>query len=91
MLVLLRDKVTLAWCVLTILTVVSWMLGAEHGFGAGNHVPASIVIILVAVFKVRLIGMYFMELQDATIALRALLEAYCAILLTLLIWLYLWG
>ncbi|MGV0794078.1 cytochrome C oxidase subunit IV family protein [Mycolicibacterium sp. XJ1819] len=89
--VLLRDRVTLTWGVLTVLTLISWMLGVEHGFGSDKHVPASIVIMVVAVFKIRMIGLYFMELQDAVFGLRAALEAYCLILFALLISLYLWG
>ena len=38
---------------------------------------ASVTILVVALFKVRLVGLYFMELREAPIALRALLEVYC--------------
>jgi hypothetical protein len=78
-----RSPASLAWLALSTLTVVSWLLGTDHGF-AGNQVLASLAIIVVAVFKVRLVGLYFMELREAPTALRTLFEGYCAILFVLL-------
>jgi caa(3)-type oxidase subunit IV len=77
-------NVSLVWFVLCALTIVSWTLGTIHGFGAGHHVPASVVIFAVAIFKVRLVGLYFMELNSAPTALRSLFEGYCLVLLGLL-------
>lgn len=85
---LVRSNATVAWLVLTALTVVSWALGTGHGFG-GNHVPASLVIFVVAVFKLRLVGLYFMELREAPLQLRGAFEGYCVVLLGLLIGMYL--
>jgi Prokaryotic Cytochrome C oxidase subunit IV len=85
---LLRANVTVAWLILTGLTVISWALGTEHGFGS-NHVPASLVIIVVAIFKVRIVGLYFMELREAPTQLRAPFEVYCVLLLGLLCVMYL--
>lgn len=82
---LIRTNATLVWAILSSLTVVSWALGTSHGFGGDNHVPASIVIFVVAVFKIRLVGLYFMELRDAPIPLRGIFEGYCVVLLSLLI------
>jgi len=86
-----RTNASIAWLILTGLTVTSWALGTEHGFGGGNHVPASLVIIAVAVFKVRLVGLYFMELRDAPLVLRGILEVYSVLLLGLLSGMYLLG
>lgn len=79
-----RTNATLVWLALCALTIVSWVLGTSHGFGHDQHVPASVVILVVAVFKVRLVGLYFMELKAAPIALRGLFEGYCLALLGLL-------
>jgi hypothetical protein len=38
----------------------------------------------VAVFKVRLAGLYFMELRDGPRSLRGLFERYCAVLAVVL-------
>nr|WP_084027759.1 cytochrome C oxidase subunit IV family protein [Mycobacterium avium] len=88
---IVRTNASVAWLILVALTVVSWMLGTQHGLGGANHVPASLVIVLVAVFKVRLVGLYFMELRDAPWALRGIFEAYCAALLLLLSMMYLFA
>lgn len=86
---LIRTNATLAWLVLTTLTVISWVLGTQHGLGGGNHVPASLVIFVVAIFKIRVVGLYFMELREAPIALRGAFEGYCVVLLVLLCSMYL--
>lgn len=71
------------------LTIISWILGTQHGLGGSDHVPASLIIFVVAVFKVRLVGLYFMELRDAPLALRGIFEGYCVVLLGLLVGMYL--
>lgn len=86
---LVRTNASVAWLVLVALTVISWMLGTQHGFGGANHVPASLVIVVVAVFKIRLVGLYFMELRDAPWSLRGIFEAYCVVLFLLLSMMYL--
>ena len=72
-----RTNASLIWVLLCALTIVSWALGTNHGAGAGHHLPASLVIFAVAVFKVRLVGLYFMELKMAPTVLRGLFEGYC--------------
>lgn len=74
----LRRSATNIWVVLMLATCVSWWLA--HGGGpVPGHVAASMVIVVVAFAKIRLIGLYFMELRDAPVALRALFEAYVAV------------
>ena len=84
----MRTPASVAWLVLMALTCVSWALGTWHG-SMGDHMPASLVIIAVATFKVRLVGLYFMELRDAPWLLRGIFEGYCIVLLGLLCSLYL--
>jgi Prokaryotic Cytochrome C oxidase subunit IV len=86
---LVRSNASVAWFILTALTVVSWTLGTQHGFGGDNHVPASLVIFTVAIFKIRLVGLYFMELRAAPLALRGIFEGYCVVLFGLLTGMYL--
>lgn len=50
-----------------------------------DHRLASVAILLIAFIKVRLFGMYFMELRDAPNVLRGLFEAYCLVVCTLLL------
>jgi Prokaryotic Cytochrome C oxidase subunit IV len=86
---LVRTNASVAWFILTALTVISWALGTQHGLGAGNHVPASLAIVAVAIFKIRLVGLYFMELKEAPLALRGIFEGYCVVLFGLLTGMYL--
>ncbi len=79
-----RTNASLIWLLLCALTIVSWALGTNHGFGEGHHLPASLVILAVAIFKVRLVGLYFMELKMAPGVLRGLFEGYCLGLFALL-------
>jgi caa(3)-type oxidase subunit IV len=60
---LLRTPATGVWVVLIVATAATWTLGTNHGFG--NHTLASVAILLIAFIKVRLVGLYFMELRDA--------------------------
>lgn len=79
---LLRSNTSLAWAALVVLTAATWTLGT-HGF-AGTQEPTSLVIIGVAVFKARLVGLYFMELRDAPRWLSRGFEGYCVVLFLLL-------
>jgi hypothetical protein len=83
----IRSQAGLAWLILIALTALSSVLGADHGLGNGAAV--ALVIVSVAVFKVRLVGLYFMELRVAPLYLRCIFESYCVILFCLLTALYL--
>jgi Prokaryotic Cytochrome C oxidase subunit IV len=80
---LLRTPATAVWVVLITATGVSWALGTQHGMH--SHQLASAIILLIAFIKVRLVGMYFMELREAPNVLRGLFEAYCLVVCTLLL------
>jgi hypothetical protein len=71
---LARDRVTIVWVVLVCATVLSWQLGRERH--AHDRQLVSVVVLLVALIKVRLVGLHFMELRAAPPALRMLLEGY---------------
>jgi len=81
---LVRTNASLVWFLLCGLTAVSWALGTYDGFGASHHAQASLLILAVAIFKVRLVGLYFMELKAAPTVLRSLFEGYCLVLFGLL-------
>jgi len=88
---LVKTKASLAWLVLVALTVIQWAIGTTSGVGVPHHVSASLVIFVVAVFKARLVGLYFMELREAPVQLRGLFELYCIALLAVLSTMYLFG
>lgn len=83
---LLRSRVSLVWLVLIAATLLSWKVGTDHGVHA--HLATTIVL-LVAFVKVRLVGLYFMELRGAPLALRLIFEGYCLVVCTVLIIMYL--
>lgn len=85
-LLLLRNRAGLSWLILIAATVVSWALGAEHGTGS----LLAVAVLAIAAFKVRLVGLDFMELRRAPIGLRAAFECYCVGMWMLLSGLYLW-
>jgi hypothetical protein len=76
---LLRTRTSVVWLVLILATLLTWSLGGRHhtpGTGA-EHSLAGFSILLIAFIKIRFIGMYFMELRHAPLALRGVFELYC--------------
>lgn len=83
---LFRSAATVVWLILVGATLLSWYLGS--GAGVFGHLISSILIIVVAIVKIRLVGMYFMELRDAPRPLRLGFDAYCLALCLVLIGLF---
>jgi heme/copper-type cytochrome/quinol oxidase subunit 4 len=75
---LLRNRVSIVWVVLIGATLLSWWLGAGHG--VSSRLGASVVVLVVAMIKIRLVGLYFMELRRAPLPLRTVFETYCLVL-----------
>ena len=67
-------RVTLVWVLLLALTFGSFFVGVEQGAGFASVGAA--IIVGIAMFKVRLIGLHFMDVRAAPLALRALFEGY---------------
>ena len=67
-------RVTLVWVLLLALTFGSFLIGVEQGAGFASVGAA--IIVGIAMFKVRLIGLHFMDVRAAPLALRALFEGY---------------
>jgi heme/copper-type cytochrome/quinol oxidase subunit 4 len=83
---LLKNRISLIWLLLIAATLISWQIGTNDS--ANPHL-GSVAVLLVAFVKVRLVGLYFMELRDAPLPLRLLFESYCLIVCTALIVMYL--
>jgi hypothetical protein len=77
MIPLLRNYTTAIWLFLILLTGFSWWLSAS---GAGRPMQAAHMVttsmFLVAFFKVRMVGMHFMEMKHAPLPLRLLFEVW---------------
>ncbi len=67
-------RVTLIWGLLLALTFGSFLVGVEQGAGFAS--AGGVIIVGIAMFKVRLIGIHFMDLRAAPLALRVLFEGY---------------
>jgi len=78
------------WAGLMIATLVSWWLGSEEGGepGAGAS-GATAAVIVVAFVKVRFVGRHFMEVRDAPLALRLILDVYVVLVCSMLVVIYL--
>jgi len=83
---LLKSRITLIWLILIAATLISWRVGTDGAVGA--HLATTIVL-LVAFIKVRLVGLHFMELRYAPLALRLIFEAYCLVVCATLVIMYL--
>ena len=83
-------KIIAVWCLLIAVTLLSWRLGTGHGIAVeGAHTLASVVIIVIAGIKIRLVGLWFMELREAATPLRLAFEAYVFGVCAMMVWLYL--
>jgi Prokaryotic Cytochrome C oxidase subunit IV len=89
---LLRSPVTAVWSLLIGATLLSWWLGTDHGLSSGgDHTLPTLAILVVAFFKLRCVGLYFMELRDAPLPLRLAFEGYVVVVCGAVIGLYLSG
>jgi heme/copper-type cytochrome/quinol oxidase subunit 4 len=85
---LLKSRISVVWLLLIAATLVSWRVGTDHGLHAQL---ATTIVVLVAFIKVRFVGLYFMELREAPVALRLVFEGYCAVVCAVVIIMYLVG
>jgi Prokaryotic Cytochrome C oxidase subunit IV len=82
---LVRLPAFVPWAVLVGLTVFSWWLGDGHGPAEF----ATVAVLIVAFFKVGIVGAHFMELRHAPLVLRLIFNSWCALVCTILVVLYL--
>ena len=75
-------RITLIWILLLALTFGSFVIGIEQG--SSFAAQAALIIIGIALFKVRLIGLYYMDLGSAPLGLRVMFEGYLLAVFTAL-------
>lgn len=79
----------LVWGALMAATLASWWLGIDEGGDPGDGASvATAAVIVIAFVKIRFVGRYFMELRDAPLILRVILDAYVVVVGTTLVVLY---
>jgi hypothetical protein len=86
---LLDRRVAAVGVLLVGATCSSWWLCVDHVLPSLQ--AASVAVLAVAFLKVRLIGMYFMDLRLAPTALRVLFDAWCLTVAAIVIALYLYA
>ena len=74
-------RVSLVWLVLVVATVASLLIGSRTSEEVDAGTLATAVVLGIAFFKVRLIGLHFMEIATAPMPLRVVFEGYCAVVL----------
>lgn len=75
------------WLVLITATAATAVLGLEQA--AGGATAIGIALLTIAFVKMRLVGIHFMELGNAPVALRAIFEGYVLVTFTVLVVLFL--
>jgi Prokaryotic Cytochrome C oxidase subunit IV len=75
-------RITLIWILLVTLTFGSFVIGIEQG--SGFAAQAALIIIGIALFKVGLIGLHYMDLRSAPAGLRMIFEGYLLAVFTAL-------
>jgi len=85
---LLLNRTTLIWLLLIAATALSWQMG--HGLGFSDSRHAGVAILVVALVKVRLVILEFMELRHAPRFMRYAAEVWTLGVCTVLVTLF-WG
>lgn len=76
-------RLTTVWLVLLTLTFGSFVVGIEQSADFAG--AAAIAIIGIALLKVRLIGLHFMDVRVAPMILRLLFEGYVLVVFVVLV------
>lgn len=70
------DRQSAIWMLLVAATVLTAVLGLEqHGGSTG----VGLALLAIAFVKIRLVARHFMDVRDAPVALRLLVDGYCLI------------
>jgi hypothetical protein len=81
---------TMAWVVLSVITIASWWLAPSHASGvAAASVPITVTVIVLGLIKSRMILRYFMEVRTAPAWLKVTTDAWLAILWLAILVIYL--
>lgn len=77
---LILSSTTVVWAILMFAAGLSWWMGADHGLG-NSTTPAqvTIVLMLVAFFKVRLVIRRFMEVLEAPLPLKLITDGWIVV------------
>lgn len=75
---IIKSKETVVWLILASMTFIAWVIGNKYGSLAPEAFKyMTLAVIALAFFKVRLVIMYFMEIESAPLPLRIIFEVWC--------------
>lgn len=80
---LLRTRLTAIWLILLAVTLFSWQMG--HGAARFGPRLSGAAILVAAFVKARFVLLDFMELRNAPLLLRAVIEVWAFVMCTVLI------
>ncbi|MCX6398494.1 MAG: cytochrome C oxidase subunit IV family protein [Propionibacteriales bacterium] len=79
------DRQTTVWMVLVAATVLTAVVGLEQH---GGSTAVGLLLLAVAFVKIRLVALHFMEVRDAPLPLRMLVEGYVGVTFVALVGIY---
>ncbi|MCB2060159.1 MAG: cytochrome C oxidase subunit IV family protein [Novosphingobium sp.] len=87
--VLLRDRLFLVWVLLVAVTLLSSQIGGSSGVAwIGSPAAVTVAVLSIALAKVWMVMFTYMDVRGAPLALRVLVTAWVAIVLTALLAIY---
>lgn len=87
----IRNPLTMAWALLTAVTIVSWLTARDTGAAHVVNATVTVVVLLIAAVKSQLVIWYFMEVRHAPLWLKAATAAWVLALFGALLGLYFVG
>ncbi|WP_237111735.1 cytochrome C oxidase subunit IV family protein [Nocardioides sp. WS12] len=82
---LFSDRQTNVWMVLVAATVLTAVVGLEQH---GGSAAIGLLLLGIAFIKIRLVALHFMEIREAPLPLRLLVEAYVGVTFVVLVVIY---
>jgi hypothetical protein len=80
------DRQTAVWMFLVAATVLTAVVGLEQH---GDTTAVGLLLLAIAFVKIRLVALHFMEVREAPLPLRLLVEAYVGVTFVALVVIYL--
>ncbi len=84
----IRNRLTIVWAVLAMVTVVSWLTARDGGAAHVVNATVTVVVLLIAAVKTQLVIWYFMEVRHAPRWLKVTTGGWAAALFALLLSVY---
>lgn len=83
-------RLSLVWITLSVVTVVTWLLGHDVDLGRNATVEVALIVLAITFGKVYLIIRHFMEVRRAPLWLRVFSDVWLIVLGGTMVALYLW-